>query len=260
MSARETNPNCPLLEVKQLRKVFTRDNDESFVAVNDVSFTLSQGHCLGIVGQSGSGKSTLANMILRLLEPSSGEIIFQGNNITKVKGRELRSIYHQMQAVFQNPTTSFDPRKTLGLSMMEGLRNAGASKEEASRRIFDLMEWCELPSELFDRYPHETSGGQCQRAALVRALAPDPLLLVCDEATSALDVTVQYQIMTLLQRIRKQTSLSVLFICHDIALVNAFCDSVILIKDGSVVESGLTESVLTNPQTDYARALIAAAI
>lgn len=249
----------PLLEVKSLSKVFSRRNANPLVAVNDVSFSLSKGQCLGLVGQSGSGKSTLAKMILRLLDPSSGQIIFDGKDITSAKGKELRRIYQQMQAVFQSPTSSFNPRQTLGSGMTEGLRNAGETVKNAKTRVLELMEWCELPSALYERYPREVSGGQCQRAALVRALATKPSLLVCDEVTSALDVTVQYQIMQLLQQIRNETNLTLLFICHDIALVQLFCDFIMLMKDGKFVERGPADTVLRTPQTDYAKALIAAA-
>ncbi len=211
----------PVLKVSGLTKVFARKGLPEVVAADHVSFELMPGECLGIIGESGSGKSTLVNMIARLLDVTAGDIILEGENITHAKGNELRRIYRKMQMVFQTPAESFDPRRTLGDGIGESLRNSGMTKAAASQRVNELLEQCGLTSDFADRYPHEVSGGQCQRAAIARALAIGPKVLICDEATSALDVSIQKEILKLLSSLRRQQgkNLSILFICHDIALV-----------------------------------------
>lgn len=251
----------PVLEVIDLRKSFddTRKGGESAgPAVDGVSFNILPGECVGLVGESGSGKSTVANMVLRLIDPTGGTIKFQGADITKAKGNGLRDIYRSLQAVFQDPIGSFDPRRTLRYSIMEGMRNAGAGKEEARRRADELAVECGLEPEILDRYPHEVSGGQCQRCALARAVAERPALLICDESTSALDVTTQRCIVDLIDRIRRESGMAVLFISHDIALVSEICDRVIVMKGGRVVEQGPTRQIMGSPSTGYVRELIAA--
>ena len=162
--------------------------------------------------------------------------------------------------VFQDPSSSFDPRRTLGQSVTEGLRNAGASKGEALARAVELFERCGLARELLDRYPHQVSGGQCQRAAIARALAAQPALLIADEATSALDVTVQAQVVALLRELNAELGMAVLFICHDLALVQDFCDRVAVMREGRIVEVGLTDQVLSSPADSYTASLIASAL
>ena len=158
--------------------------------------------------------------------------------------------------VFQMPMESFDPRCTLGDGIGECLRNMGISRTETRRKVEELLERCGLEKEYADRYPHQVSGGQCQRAAIARALAVNPSILICDEATSALDVTVQKQIMELLQKLKKENQLSFLFICHDLALVQLFCDRVIVMHDGHVEEEGTPEEIIENPKTEYTKRLI----
>lgn len=166
--------------------------------------------------------------------------------------------YQKMQMVFQTPADSFDPRRTLGDGIGESLRNAGMSAKDARREVERLLEKCGLPAEFANRYPHQVSGGQCQRAAIARAIAIKPRLLICDEATSALDVTIQAEILELLNQLRGQqgAGLSILFICHDIALVQKFCDRVLVMYHGRIVEQGNPDAVIQNPQNDYTKRLI----
>ena len=244
-----------LLEVKHLKKIF-HSGKESFTAVEDINFFLEQGECLGIVGESGSGKSTVAMMLTHLTEVTEGQIFLQGKDITHAKGKALRETYRELQMVFQTPVGSFDPRCTLGDGIGESLRNMGISKKETRNRVEKLLLTCGLTPEYADRYPHQVSGGECQRAAIARALAVEPRVLICDEATSALDVTVQKQIMELLQKLKKENQLSFLFICHDLALVQLFCDRVIVMHDGHVEEEGTPEEIIEHPKTEYTEQLI----
>ena len=248
----------PILRVENLRKTFSRQGQADFAAVNGISFDLFPGECLAIIGESGSGKTTAANMISRLVDATSGEITLNGQDIIHLKGKALREVYRTMQMVFQTPTDSFDPRRTLGDGIGESLRNAGVSKQEVRERVEALLEKCGLPKEFADRYPHQVSGGQCQRAAIARALAIEPKLLICDEATSALDVTVQKEIIELLNELRAQQgqSLSILFICHDISLVQQFADRVLVMYHGNIVEAGTQDEVFRTPKNDYTKRLI----
>ena len=197
-------------------------------------------------------------MITRLIEPTDGTIILEGEGITHKKGKQLRNIYKKMQMVFQSPVESFDPRCTLGDGIAESLKNNGYSKKEASKAVERVLEKCGLDGSFALKYPHEVSGGQCQRAAIARALAINPSLLICDEATSALDVTIQKEIIELLRSLRENhdRKLSILFICHDLALVQDFCDRVIVMHDGVIVEQGKPDEIIKNPQNDYTKRLI----
>ena len=248
----------PILKVENLTKIFSRQGQEDFTAVNGISFDLLPGECLAIIGESGSGKTTAVNMISRLVDATSGQITLNDQDITHLKGKALRDVYRAMQMVFQTPTDSFDPRRTLGDGIGESLRNAGVSKQEAKERVEALLEKCGLPREFASRYPHQVSGGQCQRAAIARALAIRPKLLICDEATSALDVTVQKEIIGLLNALRAQQgqSLTILFICHDISLVQQFADRVLVMYHGKIVEEGTPEEIIRNPQNEYTKHLI----
>ena len=244
-----------ILEAKHLKKVF-RTGKKRFMAVEDVSFALHRGECLGIVGESGSGKSTVARMLTRLTDVTDGEILFLGKDITRAKGKDLREIYRNMQMVFQMPAESFDPRCTLGNGIGESLRNSGMEKNEVKKRVCQHLSTCGLEPEFAKRYPHEVSGGQCQRAAIARALAVEPKLLICDEATSALDVTVQKQILELLIKLKEQQNLSFLFICHDLALVQAFCDRVVVMHQGKAAETGTPDAIIHRPETEYTKKLV----
>ena len=224
--------------------------------VQDVSFELKQGECLGIVGESGSGKSTIARMLTHLEPVTDGQIFLKGKDITHARGKTLRDIYQDIQMVFQMPMESFDPRRTLGDGIGESLRNMGISHRETRERVENLLEKCGLEKEFADRYPHQVSGGQCQRAAIARALAVDPEILICDEATSALDVTVQKQILELLIELKEKENLSFLLICHDLALVQALCDKVLVLYHGKTVEYGSPDEIIDHPKMDYTKRLI----
>ena len=248
----------PILKVRNLTKVFSRAGQENFTAVNGIRFSLNPGECLGIIGESGSGKTTLVNLITRLVDATAGTICLDGEDITRLKGTALRRVYRNMQMVFQTPTDSFDPRRPLGDGIGESLRNIGMSRKETREEVERLLGKCGLPADFADRYPHQVSGGQCQRAAIARALAVKPRLLICDEATSALDVTVQKEILELLNELRSQqgNSLSILFICHDISLVQQFCDRVLVMYHGSIVEEGIPNEVIGHPKNAYTQRLI----
>ena len=246
----------PIMKVTDLSKSFSRPGKNEFFAVDHVSFAVMPGEILGIVGESGSGKSTIAKLITRQIDATAGQIELAGQNITKLKGRSLIPVYAKIQMVFQSPTGSFDPRRTLGDGICESLRNKGVPKAEREAKARRLLEQCGLPGDFLERYPHQVSGGQCQRAAIARALMCDPQVLIFDEATSALDVTVQKQIIDLLQQLQEEKKLTYLFICHNLALVQQLCDKVIVLYDGKIVESGLTDEVIMHPQSKYTKRLV----
>lgn len=248
-----------VLEAEHLKKVFSVQK-RAFAAVEDVSFRLRRGECLGIVGESGSGKSTVARMLTRLLDVTDGKITLLGRDITHAKGKELREFYRDIQMVFQMPAESFDPRHTLGDGIGESLRNLGMNRRETRKRAGELLAACGLSPEFAKRYPHEVSGGQCQRAAIARALAVDPAVLICDEATSALDVTVQKQVLELLMELKQKRELSLILICHDLALVQSFCDRVLVLYRGRVVEQGVPDALIRNPETAYTQKLVDSAL
>lgn len=247
-----------VLEVNNLTKTFKGKDKQKFTAVSNIDFCLYEGECLGIIGESGSGKSTTVNMITRLIDPTDGTITIDGEDITHIKGKALRSIYKKLQMIFQSPIESFDPRCTLGDGIAESLKNNGFSKKEAAAAVEKVLEKCGLDGSFAGRYPHEVSGGQCQRAAIARALAIDPTILICDEATSALDVTIQKEIIDLLRSLREShgKKLSILFICHDLALVQDFCDRVLVMHDGEIVEQGKPDEIIMHPKNDYTKRLI----
>ena len=247
-----------ILKVENLTKVFTRKGQPDFTAVDHIGFELYPGECLGLIGESGSGKTTVVNMITRLTDATEGSIVLDGEDITKMSGRELRQAYRKMQMVFQSPADSFDPRRTLGDGIGESLLNSGMRRAQAKEEIRKLLVMCGLSEEFAEKYPHEVSGGQCQRAAIARAIAIRPEVLICDEATSALDVTVQKEIIALLNRLRwdQGADLSILFICHDIALVQQFCDRVIVMYHGQIVEQGTPDEVIRDPKDEYTQRLI----
>lgn len=244
-----------VLEVKNLKKSYR--NETSVVkAVDGISFMLKKGEILGIVGESGCGKSTIVKMITRLIECDEGEVILNSRNITALKGKKLLDAYKEIQMVFQTPTESFNPRKTLGSSIIESMMNNGMNRKEAWTRGETLLAYCGLNPTYMKKYPHQVSGGECQRAAIARAIAINPSVLICDEATSALDVTVQKQIMELLKTLRKDFDMSFLFICHDLALVQQFCDYVLVMNNGKIVEQGTPDEVIKNPKMAYTKILV----
>lgn len=244
-----------ILKAEHLKKVFT-SGKKTFTAVDDVNFELKKGQCLGIVGESGSGKSTIARMITGLEPMTEGTVTLLGKDITDLKAKEMRKVYMDIQMVFQMPVESFDPRRTLGDGIMESLRNMGMSVREAKKRAGELLIRCGLTPEFAARYPHEVSGGQCQRAAIARALAVSPSVLICDEATSSLDVTVQKQVLNLLLELKEKEGLSLLMISHDLALVQAFCDEVLVLYQGKAVELGTPDEIINHPSSEYTRILM----
>ena len=244
-----------ILEVNHLKKFF-KSGKEIKTVLNDVNFTLNAGECLGIVGRSGCGKSTTARIIARLLNSDSGKIIFCGQDITDVEGEDLKSVYSKMQMIFQMPEDSFNPRKTLGWSIGEPLRNN--KFENVEERVKNLLVEVGLTAEFFNRYPHEVSGGQCQRAAIARAISLSPKLLICDEATSALDVTVQSQVIKLLRKLCTEKKFAMLFITHDLALLPKIADRVIVMHDGKIIETGTPVEIIDNPQSEFTKNLTAA--
>ena len=225
-----------LLEAEHLTKIFTQRGKESFKAVDDVSFTLKPGETLGIVGESGSGKSTLAKMITRLTDITEGTLKFEGKDITRLKHNQLKDVYGNIQMVFQNPVGSFDPRRTLGDGIGESLRNRGMKKADIEKRVAELLEQCGLSSEFAKRYPHEVSGGQCQRAAIARALAVEPKVLICDEATSALDAKTEYNVVKSI----KDRGVACIVVAHRLSTIRD-CDEIIVLDEGRVVERGTHE-------------------
>ena len=247
-----------ILKVSSIKKTFLKDG-ESNTVINDVSFTVKKGQCVGIVGESGCGKSTTVRVILGLLNFDEGEIILSGNKLSPQNKIRLKEIQGKIQMVFQMPTESFNPRIKLGKSIKEAMKKILTS-EEKEVKLKKLFDECQLSYDLADRYPKEVSGGQCQRAAIARALASDPQLLICDEATSALDVTVQYNIMKLLKNIQKNRDMAILFICHDIALVQQFCDYVLVMDKGEIIEEGIPNEVIFNPSQMFTKKLISSVI
>ena len=247
-----------ILKVSSIKKTFLKDG-ESNTVINDVSFTVKKGQCVGIVGESGCGKSTTVRVILGLLNFDEGEIILSGNKLSPQNKIRLKEIQGKIQMVFQMPTESFNPRIKLGKSIKEAMKKILTS-EEKEVKLKKLFEEWQLSYDLADRYPKEVSGGQCQRAAIARALASDPQLLICDEATSALDVTVQYKIMNLLKNIQRNRNMAILFICHDIALVQQFCDYVLVMDKGKIIEEGIPNEVILNPSQMFTKKLISSVI
>lgn len=245
-----------ILKVEHLTKTFISQGRENYTAVDDVNFSMDYGEKLAIIGESGSGKTTIVNMITRLLDVTSGTVYLDGEEITNLSGKALKPVYQKMQMVFQTPTESFDPRQTLGSGVAESLINHGMRRKEAMKEAENLLELCGLKKEFSKRYPHEVSGGQCQRAAIARAIAIKPKLLILDEATSALDVTVQKEILELLEELREERGMSYLFICHDIALVQNFCDRVLVMHQGKIIEEGSPDEVIRHPKETYTRRLI----
>ncbi len=244
-----------VLETEHLKKEF-RSGKNIVTAVDDISFVLRKGECLGLVGESGSGKSTIAKLITRLTEPTKGRVFLLGKELTGQKRKELRKSCKKIQMVFQLPAESFDPRRTLGDGIGESLRNMGISRRETKKKVDELLISCGLTPEFAGKYPHEVSGGQCQRAAIARALAVKPDILICDEATSALDVTVQKQIAELLLEMKEREKLSIIFISHDLALMQAVCDRVLVLYKGKIIESGTPDKVIQSPKSEYTKQLI----
>ena len=228
-------------------------------AVDDVSLTVRAGETLGVVGESGCGKSTLARVMLRLIEPTGGEVLFEGKNMTTANKVELRRMRRDIQIIFQDPYASLDPRQRVGDMLTEPLTIHGLARGEAAkRRVLELLELVGLPADSVRKFPHEFSGGQRQRLCIARALAVDPKLIVCDECVSALDVSIQAQIINLLMKLQRQLGIALVFVSHDLRVVRHISTNVAVMYLGRVVEYASTEELFSNPAHPYTRALLSA--
>ncbi len=228
-------------------------------AVDDVSLTVRAGETLGVVGESGCGKSTLARVMLRLIEPTGGEVLFEGKNMTTANKAELRRMRRDIQIIFQDPYASLDPRQRVGDMLTEPLTIHGLARGEAAkRRVLELLELVGLPADSVRKFPHEFSGGQRQRLCIARALAVNPKLIVCDECVSALDVSIQAQIINLLMKLQRQLGIALVFVSHDLRVVRHISTNVAVMYLGRVVEYAPTEELFSNPAHPYTRALLSA--
>lgn len=255
----------PLLELVNVVKKYPLKKElfkeqQFFTAVNGVSLKLYAGESLGLVGESGCGKSTLGNMILGLRDITNGQLIYKGVDITNRKGHKMRSLRKEIQIIFQDPFASLNPRLTVGQAIMEPMKwhGIGTNDKDRKERVMKLLERVGLTQDQYNRYPHEFSGGQRQRIGIARTVALEPELIVCDESVSALDISVQAQVLNLLNEFKEDFGFSYLFISHDLAVVKYFCDQVIVMNQGRIEEQNEADELYRNPQTDYTKKLIAA--
>jgi peptide/nickel transport system ATP-binding protein len=252
-----------VLEVKNLRKTYVTARG-LFVqkrivkAVDDVSFTVKRGKTLGIVGESGSGKSTIGKCLLKLIEIDGGQMLVDGKDIAPLSPAQFRPQRHKIQMIFQDPFASLNPRHTVGRILMDGPMANGVPRAQAEQRARELLRLVELEESAFDRYPNAFSGGQRQRIGIARALALDPELLVADESVSALDVSVQAQVLKLLQDIQQRLQVAMIFITHDLRVAAQVCDEIVVMHQGRIVEQGTPANVFDQPQDKYTQTLIAA--
>ena len=254
-----------LLEVRHLRKCFplqktmTGKVTRELVAVDDVSFKLYPGETLGIVGESGCGKTTTGRAILKLHEPTGGQIIFNGQDITKFNSKQMREIRKQMQIIFQDPYSSLPPRDTVGGILSEPVEvHKIVPKNQVKDYVLELMDKCGLRDYYFERYPHEFSGGQRQRICIARALSVNPKLVICDEPVSALDVSIQAQIINLLKQLQREMNLAYVFISHDLSVVKFISDKIGVMYLGGMMEFGTKEDIFNHPLHPYTKALFSA--
>ncbi len=254
-----------LLEVRHLRKTFpvkktiTGKVTKELVAVDDISFKLKAGETLGIVGESGCGKTTAGRAILKLHQPTGGQIIFDGQDITNFDSKQMRPIRQQMQIIFQDPYSSLPPRSTVGGILSEPVQVHGiVPKSEIKDYVLELMDKCGLRDYYYERYPHEFSGGQRQRICIARALSVNPKLVICDEPVSALDVSIQAQIINLLKKLQREMNLAYVFISHDLSVVKFISDKIGVMYLGSMMEFGSKEDIFRNPLHPYTQALFSA--
>ena len=248
-----------LLEVKNLKKYFATPRG-MLHAVDDVSFTIERGKTLGVVGESGCGKSTTGRSILRLLNPTSGEVLFEGTDVTKLNDQEMRKMRTQMQIIFQDPFSSLDPRHTVLQAISEPLKfnKIITDKYELEERTVQLMRTVGLAERLINSYPHELDGGRRQRIGIARALSMNPKFIVCDEPVSALDVSIQAQILNLLEELQDELGLTYMFITHDLAVVNHFADDIAVMYLGQLVEKASARELFNNTLHPYSKALLSA--
>ena len=248
-----------LLEVKHLKKYFDTPRGKLH-AVDDVSFSIEKGKTLGVVGESGCGKSTTGRCILRLIEPTSGEVIFNGQDITKLHPRDMKALRKDMQIIFQDPYASLDPRKTISQIISEPIiiNKILTNKQDVEDRVHELMDTVGLAQRLVNTYPHELDGGRRQRIGIARSLAVKPRFVVCDEAVSALDVSIQSQILNLLMDLKQEEKLTYLFISHDLSVVKYISDRIGVMYLGNLVELAASKDLFQEPLHPYTEALLSA--
>ena len=248
-----------LLEVKNLKKYF-KTSKGLLHAVDDVSFTIERGKTLGIVGESGCGKSTTGRCIMRLIEPTSGKIVFDGIDLATLSNRQMRKARKDIQIIFQDPFSSLDPRQTVLQAIAEPIIQNKLIKGTAAieKRVLELMETVGLAERLINSYPHELDGGRRQRIGIARALSVEPKLIICDEPVSALDVSIQAQILNLLEDLQEKLGLTYIFITHDLSVVNHFSDDIAVMYLGKMVEKAPAEELFANPMHPYTKALLSA--
>lgn len=249
-----------ILEVKNLKKYFKTPRG-MLHAVDDISFTLEAGKTLGIVGESGCGKSTTGRCILRLIEPTSGQVVFNNEDILNLNTKDMRARRNDMQIIFQDPFSSLNPRNTVMQTIAEGVKlrkDKYRTAAEVETRVRELMDTVGLAQRLINSYPHELDGGRRQRIGIARALAVEPKLIVCDEPVSALDVSIQAQILNLLKELQEQLGLTYIFITHDLAVVNHISDEIMVMYLGQVVEKAPAEELFANPIHPYTKSLLSA--
>ena len=262
----EVNEKTPLLEVRNLRKLFAGKSsffqkDKSWIkAVDDVSFTLNPKETLGVVGESGCGKSTMGRSVLRLIEPTSGEIFYKGKDFTKASGQVLRKMRADLQIIFQDPYASLNPRMTIGEIIAEPLniQKRYKTQEETRAQVLKVMEVVGLNTKYYNRYPHEFSGGQRQRIGIARAIVLNPSLVVCDEPVSALDVSIQSQVLNLLRQLQESMGMAYIFISHNLSVIKHISDRVMVMYLGHVVELADKKELFANPSHPYTQALLSA--
>ncbi|QII07333.1 ABC transporter ATP-binding protein [Rhodococcoides fascians A25f] len=254
-----------LLEVEGLHKSFPTARNmfgrvtERAAVTKDVSFTVSAGETLGIVGESGAGKSTIGRQVLRLIEPDSGTVRFDGRDVGELKGKELLAFRRRAQMIFQDPFSSLDPHMTIRNAVGEPLTiHFGIKGEERDRRVVEMLERVGMRADQLDKYPREFSGGQLQRIAIARALTLDPDFIVCDEPVAALDVSIQAQVLNLLLDLQTERGLSYIFISHDLSLIRFLAHRVLVMYQGEIVESGTAEQLFERPEHPYTKSLVAA--
>ncbi len=248
-----------ILEVKHLKKYF-KTSRGMLHAVDDINFTIERGKTLGLVGESGCGKSTTGRVILRLIEPTSGEVLFEGKDVTKLSRSEMRHMRKDMQIIFQDPFSSLDPKKTVSQIIAEPIieNRILTKRHDIEDRVLELMDTVGLAERYINTYPHELDGGRRQRIGIARALAMEPKLIICDEPVSALDVSIQAQILNLLKELQEKLGLTYIFITHDLSVVNHFSDDIAVMYLGQIVEKAPAEELFDNPIHPYTQALLSA--